>query len=170
MSGLGVAVVGCGLIGAKRAAALARDDALLACYDVNASAAAGLAEKHGAKTCASLEELLESGADVVVVATVHDQLAGIAERALRSGAHVLVEKPAGVSSAQIDHLIECQRISGRLVKVGFNHRFHPGIARVAEEVHSGEHGELCARARVPDTRCLVARRSHDASAIGGIKS
>jgi predicted dehydrogenase len=26
--------------------------------------------------------------------------------------------------------------------VGFNHRFHPGLARVAEEVHSGRHGEF----------------------------
>ncbi len=54
--------------------------------------------------------------------------------ALAAGAHVLVEKPAAISSAQVDRLIERQRASGRLVKVGFNHRFHPGLARVAEEV------------------------------------
>jgi len=53
-----------------------------------------------------------------------------------------VEKPAGVSAAQVEHLLECQRASGRLVKVGFNHRFHPGISRAATEVHSGAHGEL----------------------------
>ena len=81
--------------------------------------------------------------DVVVIATVHDQLAALAERALQSGAHVLVEKPAGVSSrADRAPASRCQRASGRLVKVGFNHRFHPGIARAAEEVHSGRHGEL----------------------------
>jgi predicted dehydrogenase len=28
------------------------------------------------------------------------------------------------------------------VKVGFNHRFHPGLRRLAEEVHSGRHGDL----------------------------
>jgi predicted dehydrogenase len=55
---------------------------------------------------------------------------------------VLVEKPAGVSTAQIDRLIECQHASGHLVKVGFNHRFYPGIARAAQEVHGGDHGEL----------------------------
>jgi predicted dehydrogenase len=142
VSGLRVAIVGCGLIGAKRAAALAPDDKLLACYDVDARTAGGLSERHGARACATLEELLATGPDVVVVATVHDQLAGLAERALQAGAHVLVEKPAGVSAAQIDRLIECQRASGRLVKVGFNHRFHPGIARAAEEVHSRRHGEL----------------------------
>jgi predicted dehydrogenase len=142
MSGLRVAIVGCGLIGAKRAAALAGEDELIACYDVSRQAAESLAGEHGAKPCASLEELLATEPEVVVVATVHDQLAGLAERALQSGAHVLVEKPAGVSSAQIERLIECQRASGRLVKVGFNHRFHPGIARAADEVHSGRHGEL----------------------------
>jgi predicted dehydrogenase len=142
MSAVRVAIVGCGLIGAKRATALAPEDELLACYDVNASAAESLAQEHGASACATLAELLDVGADVVVIATVHDQLAGLAERALQAGAHVLVEKPAGVSSVQLDRLIECQRASGRLVKVGFNHRFHGGIARAAQEVHSGRHGEL----------------------------
>ena len=142
MSGLRVAIIGCGLIGAKRAAALAPDDQLLACYDVNERAALGLSQQYGARACANVDELLATRPDVVIVATVHDQLAGLTERALQAGAHVLVEKPAGVSTAQIDRLIECQRASGQLVKVGFNHRFHPGIARAAEEVHGGDHGEL----------------------------
>jgi predicted dehydrogenase len=142
VSPLGVAVVGCGLIGAKRAAALAPDDRLLGCYDIDEQAARRLAEQQGAKACATLDELLAMGPEVVIVATVHDRLAELAERALQAGANVLVEKPAGVSTAEIDRLIECQRRSRRLVKVGFNHRFHPGIARAAEEVHGGEHGEL----------------------------
>ncbi len=141
-SGLTVGMVGCGRIGSKRADALAPQDALLACFDVNAAAAEDLAERHGCEACADLEALLSQDPDVVVVATVHDQLAAIAEQALAAGAHVLVEKPAGLSTMQIDRLIECQRASGRLVKVGFNHRFHPGIARAVEEVHSGRHGEL----------------------------
>ena len=137
-----MAIVGCGLIGAKRAAALAPGDELLACYDVDERATARLAVEHGANACTSLDELLANGPEVVVVATVHDQLAALAEQALLAGAHVLVEKPAGVSSAQVERLIQCQGQSGRLVKVGFNHRFHPGIARAVEEVHSGKHGEL----------------------------
>jgi predicted dehydrogenase len=139
---LRVAIVGCGLIGAKRAAALAPGDELLACFDVDERAARDLSERYRAAACATLEELLATRPDVVIVATVHDQLAGLAERALKAGAHVLVEKPAGVSAAQIERLIERQRASGRLVKVGFNHRFHPAIARAAKEVHGGQHGEL----------------------------
>jgi predicted dehydrogenase len=130
------------MIGAKRAAALAPDGELIACHDIDEGAAESLADQYGARACATLGDLLATGPEVVVVATVHDQLAGLAERALDAGAHVLVEKPAGVSVAQIDHLIACQRATGRFVKVGFNHRFHPGIARAAEEVHSGRHGDL----------------------------
>ncbi len=140
--GLSVGIVGCGRIGVKRADALAPQDVLCGCFDLDGAAAAELAQRHGCKVCATAQELLALAPEVIIVATVHDQLAALAELALMSGAHVLVEKPAGVSTAQIDRLIECQREAGRLVKVGFNHRFHPGIARAVAEVHSGHHGEL----------------------------
>jgi predicted dehydrogenase len=142
VSALRVAIVGCGLIGAKRAAALGPDDELVGSYDLNERAAKDLAGRHGGQALTSYAQLLALEPDVVVVATTHDQLTGLAERALRAGAHVLVEKPAGISVAEIDQLIGSRDASGRLVKVGFNHRFHPGIARAAEEVHSGRHGGL----------------------------
>jgi predicted dehydrogenase len=137
-----VGIVGCGRIGAKRADALAPADSLLGCYDLDPAATQALAQAHGCKACATPRELLALEPDVVVVATVHDQLAALSELALQAGAHVLVEKPAGVRTAQIERLIECERAAGRRVKVGFNHRFHPGIARAVREVHSGRHGEL----------------------------
>jgi predicted dehydrogenase len=138
-----VGVVGCCLIGAKRAAALEQaGDEAIACYDIDADAARRLAQLHGCRPCQTLEELLDTEPQVVVVATVHDRLAELAEQALAAGAHVLVEKPAGISVAEIDRLIERARSGGRLVKVGFNHRFHPALARLAAEVHSGRHGEL----------------------------
>lgn len=140
--GLTVGMLGCGRIGAKRAGALASQDVLVGCYDVDAGAAQELARRHRCEASATAEALLEREPEVVVIAAVHDQLAGLTELALAAGAHVLVEKPAGVSVAQIDQLIDCQRAARRLVKVGFNHRFHPGIARAVEEVHSGRHGEL----------------------------
>jgi predicted dehydrogenase len=140
--GLTVGIVGCGVIGTRRAEALGPRDALLACCDLNGRVAERFARRHGCPACATPEELFALRPDVVVVATVHDQLAGLVERALAARTHVLVEKPAGISTAQVDRLIECRRASGCLVKVGFNHRFHRGIARAVEEAHSGRHGEL----------------------------
>ncbi len=141
-TGLRVAIVGCGLIGAKRASALAPEDELAGCFDADPAAARALAAEYGGRHCEDLGALLGLGADVVVVATSHDVLAPIAERALRAGAHVLVEKPAGLGTAEVRRLIAVEQESGRRVKVGFNHRFHGGIARAAAEVHGGAHGEL----------------------------
>jgi predicted dehydrogenase len=142
MSGLRVGIVGCGLIGHKRAAALRDGDRLVGAFDVVTDRATELAGAHGGRACASVDELLDIGPDAVVIATTHDQLAPLAERALTAGAHVLVEKPAGLGTAEIDRLIAVSSDTGRVVKVGFNHRFHPAIARLAHEIHSGAHGEL----------------------------
>jgi predicted dehydrogenase len=139
---LRVGIVGCGLIGRKRAQALRDEDQLVGCTDVVLEAAAGLAADFGGRPCAELEELLDLRPEVVIVATSHDRLAPLADQALASGAHVLVEKPAGLGSMQIRRLRDTAAQVDRLVKVGFNHRFHPAVAQLAEEVHSGRHGEL----------------------------
>jgi predicted dehydrogenase len=139
---LRVGIAGCGLIGAKRAEALGAEDIVVGVFDVVPEAARKLAEAHGASAHDSLASLLAEDPDVVVVAVSHDRLAELAEEALDGGAHVLVEKPAAVGTVQIRRLQEAAGRNGSQVKVGFNHRFHPGIARAAEEVHSGAHGEL----------------------------
>src|SRR5207344_2144108 len=87
-------------------------------------------------------ELLANHPDVVIVALPHDQLAEHACLALEASAHVLVEKPAGIGSddvARIEHAAERAR---RRVKVGFNHRFHPGTAQAVAEAHSGRFGPV----------------------------
>jgi predicted dehydrogenase len=101
-----------------------------------------LAAETGARPCDSLDELLGLRADVVVVATTHDELAAIARAALAAGSHVLVEKPAGISAAQVESVAAAARAADRRVKVGFNHRFHPGIARAVTLARSGEFGEI----------------------------
>jgi predicted dehydrogenase len=142
MSSLRVAIVGCGLIGNKRAVALDPGDELVGCHDLNTDAAQSMAERHGGRACADFDELLALRPDVVVVAVYHDALAALTERALAAGAHVLVEKPGAMSTVEIDRLIECRRTAGLLVKVGVNHRFHPGLTRAVAEARSGRYGEL----------------------------
>ncbi len=141
-AGLRVGVIGCGLIGHKRAAALREGDELAGAFDLVPERARELTAAHGGRPCASVEALLASGPEVVIVAAIHDRLAALTEQALGAGAHVLVEKPAGLGTGEIERLERAQAAAGRLVKVGFNHRFHPALAELAAEVHSGEHGPL----------------------------
>ncbi len=138
---LRVAVVGCGRMGHKRAAALATDR-LVGCYDVAPEPARALAAEHGGEAVESYGALLELGPDVVIVAVTHDRLAELSQAALAAGAHVLVEKPAGLGAADVDRVAAAAQRAGRLVKVGFNHRFHPGIARAVDEARSGRFGAV----------------------------
>jgi predicted dehydrogenase len=135
---LRVGVIGCGLIGRKRVEAL-DGDVLVGAYDVVPDLARALADD---RACATLDELWAREPDVVVVAVTHDRLAALSIAALQHGAHVLVEKPAAVSVAQVDAIEAAARAADRRVKVGFNHRFHPAIARAAEEARSGAHGDV----------------------------
>ena len=140
MSGLRVGIVGCGLMGRKRALALGGDRAVAVC-DTDPARAAALAAEVGAEAVPDLDAVLATTPDVVVVSTTHDALTDAACRALGAGAHVLVEKPAARTVEEIDRIVAARDAAGRLVKVGFNHRFHPALARAIGEVRDGAHGE-----------------------------
>jgi len=139
---LRVGVVGCGLMGHKRAAALGADR-VVGAFDVRPEAAAALAAGHaGAVPCATLDDLLALAPDVVVIATSHDQLAPAAVAALDAGAHVLVEKPAGIGVGDVDRIAAAAARAGRVARVGFNHRFHPAIAQAITTARSGRFGDV----------------------------
>jgi len=138
---LRVGIVGCGLVGNKRAAALGRDE-LVACFDLDANAAASLAALYGGQACGSVDDLMAQRLDVAIVAVPHDRLAEHACRALKASAHVLVEKPAGIGVADVERIARAAETARRRVKVGFNHRFHPGTARAIAEARSERFGSI----------------------------
>ena len=140
---LGVGIVGCGLIGQKRAKALGASGQLVACADLNVARAESLASIHSAKVFIDWRELVLSPMlDVVIVSTLHDSLAKITLAAVEEGKHVLVEKPAARSAAEIEPLIQAAAKHGVKVHVGFNHRYHRSLRKAKELVDSGALGDL----------------------------
>jgi len=139
----GVAIVGCGLIGQKRARALA-GARLAACADLDVRRAHGVAATSpGAIATADWREAIDrDDVGIVIVATINDSLAEISRYAAEAGRHVLVEKPAGRTVAEIDEVIAAAAASKRLVRVGFNHRYHPALQKARELVDAGVAGEL----------------------------
>jgi len=136
-----VGIVGCGLIGGKRADALGGEDKLVATFDLLPERAKALAAKHKAEACASLEELVAKS-DVVVVATTNDQLTSVAMVAVHAGKHAVVEKPAARSAAELEPLARVAQERGVIVKVGFNHRFHPAAQKAREILTAGGAGDV----------------------------
>lgn len=140
---LGVAIVGCGLIGQKRSKALA-GARLVACADLTLARAESLAKtSSGAVASADWRQVVSrADVDIVVVATTNESLAEITLAAVSAGKHVLVEKPAGRSSAELDPIIDMAAQQRRLVRVGFNHRYHPALLKAHELTTSGVLGDL----------------------------
>jgi len=140
---LGVAIVGCGLIGHKRSKALA-GARLTACADVVLARAESLARTAPGAVASDDWRAVVSrpGVDIVVVATTNQSLAEIARGAVEAGKHVLVEKPAARSVRELDPVIDAAARARRLVRVGFNHRYHPAVQKAHEVFASGALGEL----------------------------
>lgn len=139
----GVGIVGCGLIGQKRAKALGKVGQLVACADLDVARAESLARTSGVKIFRDWRELVWSPlVDVVIVATLHDSLAEITRTAAEAGKHVLVEKPAARNAAELGPVMEAAAKHGVKVHVGFNHRYHRSLRKAKELVNSGVLGEL----------------------------
>lgn len=95
--------------------------------------------------------------EIVFVCTPPVLHIGQALAAVSAGAHVFVEKPLSHSMEKIARLEAAARENGRVLQVGYNMRYHPGVAKLKELASSGVLGRvLYARAEVaqylPDWR------------------
>lgn len=138
----GVGIIGCGLIGQKRAGALG-EGRLVACADINEAKAKALAGHAGAKVFSDWRGLIAlPEVDMVVIATLHDSLAPITLAAIEAGKHVLVEKPAARNRKELEPVIAAAERCGVKVHVGFNHRYHRAFRKARELFEGGALGEL----------------------------
>lgn len=140
-------IIGCGLIGQKRANALAQltpDAKLVACADLDFNRAEKLSNQFS--NCIAFSDykkmLDQVAMDAVVVATTHDVLSVIAKQVMLSGKHVLLEKPAGRNAAEIENIINTLKDQNIVVHVGFNHRYHPAMQEAKKLIEKGCVGDL----------------------------
>jgi len=137
------AIVGCGLIGRKRAASLQPGQLRYAC-DLDATRAAELARAHAGATALTDYKvaLADPTVGAVIVATLNSSLAPIALAAVRADKHVLVEKPGALNAAQLRELQATAQKAGVRVRIGYNHRFHPALQKARELADSGVLGPM----------------------------
>jgi predicted dehydrogenase len=139
---LSFAIVGCGLIGHKRSGTLPPGSLKYAC-DLDEERARRLAD--AATNCqptADLQKVLgDSEVSVILVAAANAALASVTLQAVQAGKHVLVEKPGGISAKELAEIESAAAASGALVRIGYNHRFHPGFRKAYELVKKEDLGE-----------------------------
>jgi UDP-N-acetyl-2-amino-2-deoxyglucuronate dehydrogenase len=141
-----VALVGAGVIGKHHGMVISRLAdrlELVAVADIEIDRAERLAAERGGTPFASLTDALAAtDIDIVVVATPTGRHGEVAIEALAAGKHVIVEKPAEVTVAKTDEIIEAQHKAGTLVTVISQHRFDAATEVTLTAIERGDLGRL----------------------------
>src|SRR5579883_246462 len=140
---MNIGIIGCGLIGQKRAKTL-NNSRLVICADTIQEKAESLANRHtGCIATTNWHDVINHpDVQMVIIATLHATLAEMGLAAIRAGKHILVEKPAGRKAEEITPLIQEAAKNKVLARVGFNHRYHRAFQKARELIDQGELGEL----------------------------
>jgi len=138
------AVIGCGLIGKKRVLGMPAGSQLAVACDTNLARAEDLVKlAKGGRAVADYQSAVsDPKVEAVFVSTLNSTLAPITLAAVKNGKHVLVEKPAAISVAELDEIEAAAKKTGALVRVGYNHRFHPACLKAVELFRSGVLGPM----------------------------
>lgn len=128
-----ILVVGCGSIGRRHAANIAKK-ADLGLVDAEAYAAKQTAKETGGCFFSDLEAGLAWAPDAVIVAVPNDEHIPVAYAAIEAGADILIEKPISHAPDKVNEFLDHARALGRKVFVGCNMRFHPGVAALKKNL------------------------------------
>ena len=92
--------------------------------------------------CDSFEQLLETEIDAVIVSVYVSVAAKYVIAALRAGKHVFWENPPSMTAKDMQEVIEVEKESGKVLKYGFNHRFHYSVMKAKRIIEKGNMGKM----------------------------
>jgi predicted dehydrogenase len=142
---LGVAVIGCGGIGTRRAATAAENDntRLVAVADVAADRAQSVAARFNCAWSTSWEKVVgRDDVHLVIVSTSNNFHAPVSIAAMERGKHVLCEKPLARNPDEARQMVEAAQRNSVKLKTGFNHRFHHQVQKARQLYEAGAIGDI----------------------------
>ena len=138
-----IALIGCGLVGKKRLNLLPPGSVTVTC-DLDLDRAKKLAAQ--SPGCVATDSVTQAvtapNVEAVMIATINASLAPLAIKAAENGKHVLIEKPGAISMKELEALEAAAAKTGALVRVGYNHRYHPACLKALEIFRSGALGPM----------------------------
>jgi len=140
---LRVGLVGAGYISEFHARSIQRilDARIVGIADVVSSRAAALAARFNIpKVFPAMEAMVNEGVDVVHILTPPDTHASLAIAALKSGCHVLVEKPLAVNTEEVDRISATAATAQKSVCVNHSMLYDRFVAKALKIVRSGAIG------------------------------
>lgn len=135
---------GAGRIGTIHARNVAMNDQCRLAYvvDIDAEAAAKLADMYGAVVVDVEYALSDSSIDAVIIASSTDTHADLIELSAQAQKAIFCEKPIHLDITRTRQCIDIIEKHAVLCQVGFNRRFDPDFARIKQAITEATIGEL----------------------------
>ncbi len=135
-----IGLIGIGSIGRNHARVLYELGVLTCVCDIDEKKVVDLSEKYGVAGYTSVDKMISAEKlDGVVIATPTSTHVEFAEKALKKGLHVLVEKPLTLTYGEGARLPEKAREAGVVLGVGYVERFNPVVGVLGRVVRESGH-------------------------------
>jgi myo-inositol 2-dehydrogenase/D-chiro-inositol 1-dehydrogenase len=87
------------------------------------------------------EDLIAGDLDAVFVSTPNSTHVDLAEKILKAGKHLFLEKPCGINADECRRLLNAAKASPRVTMIGHEFRYSPYFKRIKELAAAGEIGK-----------------------------
>lgn len=137
------AIIGCGNISRRHAAAIGRVGTLAAVCDIDNERAKRLASEFDCRSYTNLTALLTNeNPDILTVCTPNGLHPEHVISALEHGSHVLCEKPLAISSADGQQMLDTAGRRGKKLFVVKQNRFNPPVVAIKRLLDEGKLGPI----------------------------
>lgn len=136
-----ISVIGCGYWGKNLVRNFAELGVLHSVCDANQELANQAAKTYDVQSL-SIEELLKSNCDGVVIAAPAAQHFDLTQKALKAGKHIFVEKPLSLRVDEAQKLCDLSIQMDRKLMVGHLLQYHPAFLELKSLIKRGDLGRL----------------------------
>lgn len=139
---LRIAVIGVGGWGKNHARVLNDFGCLASICDIDGSRAKELADRYGARSYSSIDEMLErERLDGCLVCTPTKTHSPVAKKVMEKGVNVFVEKPLSFSSKECEEMSEVASKKKVILTSGYVERFNPAVSDTKKLIEGGKYGD-----------------------------
>lgn len=141
---LKIAIIGCGRIGLRHAEHIKKNGILIAVCDKDEEKSNKLAKESGCKSFQSVEQLVNSGLaiDLVAICSPNGLHAEHSITCLKNGFHVLCEKPMALSLEDCGRMIDTAEKYNRRLFIVKQNRFNPPVVKLKEILETKSLGQI----------------------------
>src|ERR1041384_8714796 len=137
---LGVGAMGLSHVNQFHLKNAARSECVALCSRNEANIAKALTVAPNAKVFRDEHELIHSELDAVVISTPNSTHAALAQETLKTGKHLFLEKPVGITPDECQDVLAAAEASDRVVLIGHELRYSPFFQKMKALVDTGEIG------------------------------